>query len=114
VLAAELHIMSESRFEDSVNEGEKPNMSADVTQTKVESHVTEIDGEDGRDPRKWSPRKKLLVFIALMSSSVLADGYVAAGLHNPRFYHMLIDPKQGNDLGCDIDRTSSVGVGDQR
>lgn len=69
--------MSESRFEDSVNVGEKPNMSTDVTQTKVESHVSEVLDEDGRDPRKWSPRKKLLVFIALMSSSILADGYVA-------------------------------------
>ncbi|PKX92340.1 putative MFS transporter [Aspergillus novofumigatus IBT 16806] len=71
--------MSETRFEDSVNAGEKPNMSTEGTQTKVESHVTEIDDEDGRDPRKWSPRKKLLVFVALMSSSILADGGMTWG-----------------------------------
>ncbi|GFF52093.1 hypothetical protein IFM46972_09453 [Aspergillus udagawae] len=71
--------MSEPTYEDSVIAGEKPNMSTDVTQSKVESHVTEIDDEDGRDPRKWRPRKKLLVFIALMSSSILADGGMTWG-----------------------------------
>jgi hypothetical protein len=87
--------MSEPRYEDSVIAGEKPNMSTDVTQSKVESHVTEIDDEDGRDPRKWRPRKKLLVFIALMSSSILADGYVAFWQYDPHLYQMLIDPKLG-------------------
>ncbi|RHZ70725.1 hypothetical protein CDV55_106914 [Aspergillus turcosus] len=43
-------------------------MTTDVTQAKVGSHVTEIHNEDGRDPRKWSARKRLLVFIALMSA----------------------------------------------
>jgi hypothetical protein len=71
-----LDIMSESRLEDSVNAGEKANMSTDVTQAKVESRVTEIHDEDSRDPRKWSARKKLLLFIVLMSGSILADGYV--------------------------------------
>ncbi|GIC90468.1 putative MFS transporter [Aspergillus udagawae] len=71
--------MSEPRYEDSAIAGEKLNMSTDVTQSKVESHVTEIDDEDGRDPRKWRPRKKFLVFIALMSSSILADGGMTWG-----------------------------------
>lgn len=34
----------------------------------------EPDCRDQTDPRNWSSRKKALVFIALMSSSILADG----------------------------------------
>lgn len=64
-------------------------MSKDITQAKLDTHVTEIDDEDGRDPRNWSSRKKLFVFVALMSSSILADGYVASW---PHVYHVLIDP----------------------
>ena len=30
---------------------------------------------DDRDPRSWKPWKKRLLFFALMSSSLLADGY---------------------------------------
>lgn len=33
------------------------------------------DGHD-QDPRNWSSTRKTLLFIALMSSSLLADGYV--------------------------------------
>lgn len=82
-------IMSGSGLEDSVDAGEKPHMSKDITQAKLDTHVTEIDDEDGRDPRNWSSRKKLFVFVALMSSSILADGYVASW---PHVYHVLIDP----------------------
>ncbi len=34
------------------------------------------DENDDRNPQNWSPWKKRLVFLALMSSSILADGYV--------------------------------------
>ncbi len=34
------------------------------------------DRNDERNPQNWSPWKKRLVFLALMSSSILADGYV--------------------------------------
>lgn len=31
---------------------------------------------DENDPRNWNPWKKRMVFLALMSSSILADGHV--------------------------------------
>ncbi len=34
------------------------------------------DPNDHRNPQNWSPWKKRLLFLALMSSSILADGYV--------------------------------------
>lgn len=37
--------------------------------------IEEPDCQHQRDPRTWSSRKKACIFIALMSSSILADGY---------------------------------------
>lgn len=31
---------------------------------------------DSQDPREWSSTRKTLLFVALMSSSLLADGYI--------------------------------------
>ena len=39
------------------------------------------DPADELDPRNWKPWKKRLVFIALMSSSILCDGYVLIPVH---------------------------------
>ena len=36
------------------------------------------DPNDDLDPQNWKPWKKRLVFIALMSSSILCDGYLAS------------------------------------
>jgi len=65
--------------------GEKPDVSE--KNTTVDNTVTAVnnDGEqssvhedtdpnDQRSPQNWSPWKKRLLFLALMSSSILADG----------------------------------------
>ncbi|KIX06274.1 uncharacterized protein Z518_04249 [Rhinocladiella mackenziei CBS 650.93] len=44
-----------------------------------EASIVEPDPSDDRNPQNWSPWKKRLVFIALMSSSILADGGMTWG-----------------------------------
>lgn len=46
------------------------------------------DGNEQRNPRNWRPWKKRLLFFALMSSSILADGYV--------FHHFLHHKRNNN------------------
>ena len=42
-----------------------------------ETHESKIlETMDFRDPKSWSSGRKTLLFMALMSSSLLADGYV--------------------------------------
>lgn len=48
--------------------------------TRHDSEATEVD--DTLDPRNWSPWRKGLLFLALMSSSLLADGYVKVSALN--------------------------------
>lgn len=55
------------------------------------------DLNDTRNPQNWSPWTKRAVFLALMSSSILADGYAN--------YTLLEDvgklmKNQRHDLGC--------------
>jgi len=38
----------------------------------------ECDPNDARSPKNWSTTKKHLIFVALMSSSLLCDGYVGS------------------------------------
>ncbi|PYI32135.1 polyamine transporter [Aspergillus indologenus CBS 114.80] len=47
-----------------------------VTETLARSSP---DGDEQRNPRNWRPRKKRLLFLALMSSSILADGGMTWG-----------------------------------
>ncbi|KAK6828955.1 hypothetical protein RU639_003213 [Aspergillus parasiticus] len=46
---------------------------------KIETHVTTLEDDESRNPRNWSPTKRRLIFIALMSSSILADGGMTWG-----------------------------------
>ena len=39
-----------------------------------ESSIVEEPDRDERNPQNWSPWKKRIVFLTLMSSSILADG----------------------------------------
>lgn len=52
----------------------------DGTASLSQSHET-LDSKDGvmdpRNPQNWSSTRKTLLFVALMSSSLLADGYCA-------------------------------------
>lgn len=56
---------------------------------KVESHVTTFEDDEDRNPRNWSPTKRRLMFIALMSSSILADGYVLNSLRLRDTHYLL-------------------------
>jgi hypothetical protein len=50
-------------------------VETEVDEKTVSSTFSEdYDVNDAKDPKNWSNTKKHLVFLALMSSSVLADG----------------------------------------
>lgn len=63
---------------------------------------------DKNDPRNWSPWKKRMVFFALMSSSILADGYVSSPIVNI----ILLTIRQRHDMGCNAGCSSSYRVAD--
>lgn len=62
VLSEKKNIDQESSVIALSNEGDQP--------TVLEGP----DRNDPRNPQNWSPWKKRLIFLALMSSSILADG----------------------------------------
>lgn len=37
----------------------------------------EVDALDSQNPQNWSSSRKTLLFVSLMSSSLLADGYAS-------------------------------------
>ena len=58
-----------SDIEKSIGELSKPSRRPSIVEIFA-------DPADELDPQNWKPWKKRLVFIALMSSSILCDGYV--------------------------------------
>ncbi|RMZ83598.1 hypothetical protein DV738_g962, partial [Chaetothyriales sp. CBS 135597] len=65
--------------------GAEKNVDPETTVVALSSHSNEpeflqaADQDDTRNPQNWSPWKKRLVFLALMSSSLLADGGMVWG-----------------------------------
>lgn len=65
---------------------ESPSVEKNVDPTTTEVSVSNygnestilesVDPSDTLNPQNWSPWKKRMVFLALMSSSILADGYI--------------------------------------
>jgi hypothetical protein len=67
----------EKHSPDDVREMDSPSLSQDASAHEVQSG--EMKGDtDERNPQNWSQRRKTLLFLALMSSSLLADGYVCS------------------------------------
>lgn len=62
--------LNSSDIEKSMGELSKPSRRPSIVETFA-------DPADELDPQNWKPWKKRLVFIALMSSSILCDGYVS-------------------------------------
>lgn len=61
------------------HEMDSSSLSQDASTHEV--HSGESKGDmDERNPQNWSQRRKTLLFLALMSSSLLADGYVYSTL----------------------------------
>lgn len=61
----------------------------------------EVDSMDSPNPQDWSPTRKTLLFLALMSSSLLADGYAPADIAHLAFlgvcvclFILTVDPGQ--------------------
>lgn len=55
--------------------------SARASLSRSDTHETKMaEDMDPRNPQNWSRSRKTLLFIALMSSSLLADGYVLCTL----------------------------------
>lgn len=50
-------------------------MSVDGVE-KASMFSEEYDPNDEKDPKNWTPTTKLLIFVSLMFSSLLCDGYV--------------------------------------
>jgi hypothetical protein len=59
---SEKHIPAESTVVALSNDGDQPSI------------LEGPDANDPHNPQNWSPWKKRLLFLALMSSSILADG----------------------------------------
>ncbi|KAL4951573.1 major facilitator superfamily domain-containing protein [Aspergillus filifer] len=57
------------------------------------------DEDESRSPRKWSPWKKRLLFISLMSSSILADGGMVWGAT------LIVD--QAMEWGITVDKSAT-------
>lgn len=53
-----------------------PSVSRDVCYENNLDESKESMDMDERNPKNWTKTRKTLLFIALMSSSLLADGYV--------------------------------------
>ncbi|CAI7593225.1 hypothetical protein N7533_011483 [Penicillium manginii] len=68
----------EKHSPDDVREMDSPSLSQDASAHEVQSG--EMKGDtDERNPQNWSQRRKTLLFLALMSSSLLADGAMVWG-----------------------------------
>lgn len=48
-----------------------------LSQSHETHEMKEVDPMDSRNPRNWSATRKTLLFVSLMSSSLLADGSVS-------------------------------------
>lgn len=50
---------------------------ASLSRSQETRETKEVDALDSQNPQNWSSTRKTLLFVSLMSSSLLADGYAS-------------------------------------
>lgn len=74
------------------------------------------ENEEHRSPRSWSPWKKRLLFFALMSSSILADGYAIYSIpyigpfineHRGMTWGSTLIVDQATEWGISVDKSAT-------
>jgi hypothetical protein len=59
-------------------EAASPSSSRETQEWKESQTDSVVESNDRLNPRNWSSARKTLLFVSLMTSSLLADGYVLA------------------------------------
>lgn len=83
---------------------------ASLSRSQETRETKELDVLDSQNPQHWSSTRKTLLFVSLMSSSLLADGY---GISASPSSDGQLTGWQGNGLGIHVDHPASDGLENQ-